>query len=130
MVVSRVVYFEIQVDDINRAIQFYKNVFGWEFKQFGNVEYCLIITGPDDQHGINGGLMKRIVPISNKYDPIKGYICTINVSSVDDYCKKIIDYGGTVEMDKMSIPGAGWIAYCRDTENNIFGIIESNIELV
>ena len=33
-------------------------------------------------------------------------------------------------MDKMSIPGAGWIAYCKDTENNIFGIIENNIESV
>ena len=59
---SRVIYFEIQADYINRAIQFYKNVFGWEFKQFDDVEYCLIITGPDDQRGINGGLMRRIIP--------------------------------------------------------------------
>jgi uncharacterized protein len=125
---SRVIYFEIQADDINRAIQFYKKVFGWDFKQLDNIEYCLIITGPEDQRGINGGLMRRIVPISYRHDSIKGYICTINVPSVDDYCKRIIDSGGTIEMNKMSIPGAGWIAYCKDTENNIFGIIEMNVE--
>jgi hypothetical protein len=31
-------------------------------------------------------------------------------------------------MNKMSILGAGWIAYCKDTENNIFGIIEMNVD--
>lgn len=63
VVMSRIIYFEIQADDINRAIQFYKKVFGSDFKQLDNMEYCLIITGPEDQRGINGGLMRRIVPI-------------------------------------------------------------------
>ena len=33
--------------------------------ELDNIEYCLIITGPDDQRENNGGLMRRIVPITH-----------------------------------------------------------------
>jgi predicted enzyme related to lactoylglutathione lyase len=123
----RVIHFEIHVSDIKRAIKFYNKVFAWDFKQLDGLEYCLILTGPDNQRGINGGLMKRIVPVPEKSAPIIGYVCTVDVPSVEDYCKRVLDAGGTIEMDKMLIPGVGWLAYCKDTENNIFGIIEMNI---
>ena len=36
-------------------------VFGWEFHQWegGDANYWLIVTGPDEEPGINGGLVKR-----------------------------------------------------------------------
>jgi uncharacterized protein len=33
---SRVVHFEIHAEDPQRAINFYANVFGWQFSQWGD----------------------------------------------------------------------------------------------
>jgi predicted enzyme related to lactoylglutathione lyase len=120
----RVIHFEIQASDIERAIGFYKSVFGWEFNRLDSLEYCLIITGQENERGINGGLVKRASNVPHEGSPSRGYICTIDVPSADEYCKRVVDAGGAIEMDKLLIPGAGWLVYCRDTENNIFGMIE------
>lgn len=29
-------------------------------------------------------------------------------------------------MEKTSVPGQGWFAYCKDTEGNVFGIFEGD----
>jgi predicted enzyme related to lactoylglutathione lyase len=29
-----------------------------------------------------------------------------------------------VIQDKQAIPGIGWFTYCRDTEGNVFGIMQ------
>ena len=57
---NRVVHFEIHADNTARAVEFYRNLFGWEISKWdGPVEYWLIKTGPDGQRGINGGMVKR-----------------------------------------------------------------------
>ena len=59
----RVVHFEIHADDPERAVNFYQDVFGWQIVKWeGPQDYWLITTGPDDEPGINGGLMKRSDP--------------------------------------------------------------------
>jgi hypothetical protein len=39
---------------------------------------------------------------------------------------KVTEKGGTVITPKMPIPGVGWFAYCKDTEGNQFGIMQSD----
>lgn len=34
--------------------------------------------------------------------------------------------GGAVVLPKMAVPGVGWLAYFRDTEGNVFGMMESD----
>ena len=42
----RVVYFDISADDIEQAIKFYKEVFGWKIEKWnGPFDYWLIKTG-------------------------------------------------------------------------------------
>jgi predicted enzyme related to lactoylglutathione lyase len=121
----RVVHFEIHAEDPERAIKFYENVFGWEIHKWdGPVDYWLIKTVADKEPGIDGGLLKR--KSVAKGEAVIAYPCTIDVSSVDDYLKKIIENGGDIAMPKAPIPGMGWLAYCHDTENNVFGIIETD----
>ena len=56
----RVVHFEIHAGDPERAVNFYQTLFGWNFQKWeGPMPYWLITTGPDDQRGINGGLVQR-----------------------------------------------------------------------
>lgn len=112
----RVIHFEIHAEDTNRASKFYESTFGWNFiKWDGPEEYYLINTGPDSEPGINGGLMKRRDPNGNVYNSIK-------VDSVDEYIKKVEENGGKVVVPKMAVQGMGYLAYCTDTEGNIFGI--------
>jgi predicted enzyme related to lactoylglutathione lyase len=117
---ARVVHFEINADDPERAVKFYQDVFGWEITKWeGPTEYWLITTGPDEEPGINGGLMKRTDPSATTWN-------TIQVDSVDAYLAKIVQAGGTVVLPKQTIPGVGYQAYCQDTEGNIFGVHETN----
>ena len=37
---------------------------------------------------------------------------------------KVKKAGGTMALDKMDVPGVGWLAYCKDPEENIFGILQ------
>jgi predicted enzyme related to lactoylglutathione lyase len=116
----RIVHFEINVDDPERAVKFYQEVFGWKIKKWeGPMDYWLVTTGPDDQPGINGGIMKREDPQATTYN-------TVDVPSVDEFAKKIAQNGGKVVVPKMAVPGVGYMAYCTDTEGNVFGIMQED----
>jgi predicted enzyme related to lactoylglutathione lyase len=114
---SRVVHFEITADDPRRAIDFYRDIFGWKISKWeGPEEYWVIETGNGEEPGINGGMMKR-------KDDYNGMYNTIQVKSVDEYLEKVTAGGGEVVVPKMAIRGVGYLAYCKDTEKNIFGIM-------
>ena len=86
----RPIHFDVTVDDPERAMNFYKDVFGWKFEKWnGPMEYWMATTGDEKEPGINGGLSKRgesSMPNMN----------TIGVSSVDTFSKMIQDKGGKV----------------------------------
>ena len=114
----RIVHFDMPADDPATAQKFYSEVFGWKFDKWnGPMEYWMVKTGDDKQPGINGGLGKRMPGQA-------GMINTIEVPSLDEYTKKIQATGGQVVMPKMPILGVGYFAQCKDTEGNIFGIIQ------
>jgi predicted enzyme related to lactoylglutathione lyase len=56
--------------------------------------------------------------------PVNAFVCTISIDNLDNYIDKVKKAGGTIALDKMDIPGVGWMAYCKDPEENIFGMLE------
>ncbi len=119
----RVVHFEIHAENPERAIAFYQGLLGWEFSKWeGPVPYWLVKTGPDSEPGINGGLVPRRGPIDGT--AVIAYVCTVQVASVDNCVASALAKGGSVALPKMAIPGVGWLAYCKDTEGNIFGLMQ------
>jgi len=119
----RVVHFEINSDDPERAARFYKSLFGWKIKKWeGDVDYWMCDTGPEKM-GINGGILKRS-------SPHLGTVNTIGVDSIDLFLKKIERAGGRTVMPKSAVGEMGWVAYCLDTEGNTFGIFETNKEFM
>jgi predicted enzyme related to lactoylglutathione lyase len=122
----RVVHFEIHADQPERAVAFYTKLFGWEISKWdGPVDYWLIKTGPDEERGINGGMIKRHGEIGASTAVIS-YVCTAHVDSVDATAQKVTALGGTIAVPKMPIPGIGWLAYAKDTEGNIFGFMHND----
>jgi uncharacterized protein len=118
----RVVHFELAAEDPERASKFYSSVFGWQFHKWeGPMDYWLIQTGEQDKPGIDGGMGK-----ASEQFPVGKPTNTLDVPSVDEYTVKITDAGGTIILPKMAIPGVGWLAYAKDTEGNIFGIMQND----
>jgi predicted enzyme related to lactoylglutathione lyase len=122
----RPVHFEIHAADPPAAVKFYTELFGWTFTPFGPA-YHLIKTG-EDGPGIDGGLVPRLGPNPDPADPtpVIAFMCTCNVDSVDAYMAKALALGGWVALPKMAIPGVGWVAYFKDTQSNIVGLMQND----
>jgi uncharacterized protein len=119
---NRVVHFELPADNPDRAVDFYKKVFGWQIQKWpGPQDYWLVTTGPDGQPGINGGILRR-------QHPGAGTCNTVSVKSVDDAVATISKNGGKIAVEKMAIPGVGYLAYCTDTEGNVFGVLQPDAD--
>jgi len=56
---SKVVHFEIPVDDRDRAAGFYCDALGWDISRFGDEPDWLVRAGEDEEPGANGTLVGR-----------------------------------------------------------------------
>ena len=122
---NRVVHFEIQAENPERAMAFYKTVFGWEFpKWIENPPYWGIMTAEKDSKelGINGGLLKRPAKTPPPEQGTNAYVCTVVVENFDVTAKNIKAAGGVVAMPKMAIMNMAWQGYFLDSEGNTFGV--------
>jgi uncharacterized protein len=122
---ARVVHFEIHADNPERAVAFYRNVFDWQISKWdGPADYWPITTGADNEPGINGAILQRQGPING--DAVIAYVCTIDVADIDAAIANVRAQGGTEALPKMAVPGIGWLAYFKDTEGNIFGMLQAD----
>lgn len=122
----RLVHFEIHASDPARIRQFYETLFGWQFQQWGGQDYWLVTTGPDGERGINGGMLARRGPPPAEGQAVNAFTCTVDVASVDDILARLADAGGTVALPKMAVPGVGWLAYVKDPDGNILGVMQAD----
>jgi predicted enzyme related to lactoylglutathione lyase len=122
---ARVVHFEIHADDPERAAGFYRAVFGWEVKKWdGPVDYWLVTTGPDSDPGIDGAILRRPGSSAPADAAVNAFVNTIGVDSIEEAEKAITEAGGEQVMPRDEIPGVGQLSYWKDTEGNVFGVLE------
>lgn len=122
---SRVVHFEIQADDVERAKAFYAAAFDWTYQDYSEVTgvtYWGVVTGPEDQPGINGGLLERPVPAPAPEQGTNAFVCTMQVDDYDATERRILEAGGKVALPKAALTGMAWQGYYLDTEGNTIGI--------
>jgi predicted enzyme related to lactoylglutathione lyase len=121
----RPVHFEIHIAEPDRALAFYRSVFGWTINKWdGPMDYWLIQTG--EGPGIDGALMRRQGAPPTDGQAVNAYVVTMDVPSCDGAVAAITKHGGTIVMPKMPVPGIGWLAYAKDTEGNIFGVMQND----
>ncbi len=116
---SKVIHFELNAQDVSRAVEFYRNAFGWEISEWaGGPEYYLIKAGPGDEPGIDGA----IIPAPGK-GPMT--VVTIGVENIEESLERLRRAGGqTLSSEIQDIPGIGRFAYCLDTEGNQIGLLQ------
>ena len=127
---NRIVHFEIHVDDPERAMKFYKEIFGWEYQDYSSVTgtpYWGVLTAAIDskEPGINGGLLKRPMPLKEQCGS-NAFVSTIQVENYDASAEKVIALGGKVAMPKFALAGMAWQGYFLDTEGNTFGLHQAD----
>jgi uncharacterized protein len=117
---GELVHFDIAVNDVEKAVAFYKAVMGWEVEKYdmgdaeGAPQYYLIKTS-DEESAVGGGIGAKQNPqqaLLNYYSADGG---------LEAFNKRVVDNGGTVMMEKMPVPGWGWFSVCIDPEGNPFG---------
>jgi predicted enzyme related to lactoylglutathione lyase len=122
----RVVHFEIQADDVERAMAFYAEVFGWTYQDFshvtGGAPYWGVTTGGAGEMGIDGGLLPRPAPAPTPEQGTNAFVCTVGVGDFDETAARIEAAGGQVALPKYALPGMAWQGYFTDTEGNTFGV--------
>jgi uncharacterized protein len=122
----RVVHFEVHATNPQRAMTFYEKLLDWKFQQWGDQPYWVITTGEEGSPGINGGLLPRRGEEPAEGSAVNCYVCTVEVSSLDEKLEAAVANGGKIVVPKMPIPTIGWLAYAHDTEGNIFGMLQSD----
>lgn len=116
----RVIHFELNVKDVDKALKFYKTVFGWKIEKWeGPIDYWLIMTGEENKPGIDGGL-------GYEEKDFPKVVNTIDVDNIDEIIKKVEENGGKIIREKHAVPGVGWLAYFQDTEGIVTGIMQND----
>jgi predicted enzyme related to lactoylglutathione lyase len=117
-----VVYFEIPVTNMERAIKFYKSVlhFSFEKEVIDNNEMALFPFS-DENAGISGALAKGEI-----YKPTKdGVVIYFNTLNIDETLKRAVENGGQLLYPKTSIGDLGFVAEFQDSEGNRIALHQS-----
>lgn len=124
---GRVVHFEIHAQDPQRAIDFYAALLDWTFHAWeGPSEYWLVDTGSAEQPGINGGLVRRRGDAPVEGQAVNAFVCTVDVEDLDAILAHAEQLGAPLAVPKMAVPGIGWLAYVKDPEGNILGLMQED----
>jgi predicted enzyme related to lactoylglutathione lyase len=121
---NRIVHFEIEATDRERVKTFYSQAFGWQMQQMGEEmgSYVVVTTGdPKEPGGINGGIF--VNPSAGSKE-LNAYSCVVGVENIDQAMANVKSAGGQLLGDKMDIPSVGTYVRCRDTEGNIFSMLQ------
>jgi len=111
---------DIAADDPERAVEFYAKVFGWQARKLEESEpYWLIraTSSEGSDSAVGTGVAKR-------REPWQTVTPTIDVPSADEYASRIETEGGSIIQAKTLIPGIGYLVSFKDTEGNVFAILE------
>lgn len=114
-------YFEIQSSKPAETVEFYKQIFGWNFTKDENlpIEYYRIETG-----GIMGAILARPVDVPPMQYGTNAFTCSFKVEHFDEVAEKILALGGQIAMPKFAVPGRCWQGYFIDNDHNVFGLFE------
>ena len=86
-------YVEFKANDLEQTKQFYQQIFGWVFTDYGPTYTAFT------ESGLEGGFEKSDDPITN------GALIVLYHKNLADTERKIIQAGGTISVPVFSFPG-------------------------
>lgn len=112
-------WFELYVQDMERAKKFYEQTFGTSFQKLDSpgVE---IWAFPMEQEG--SGCAGALVRMEGKDSGVGGTIVYFPGEDCAALAEKAVQHGGQLQCEKKSIGTYGFIAHVLDTEGNLIGL--------
>lgn len=112
-------WFEIYVQDIERAKKFYEAVLQVNLQSLENPDLPMrTFPGKQDSFGASGAL----VQYSNKPSGINSTVVYFYCKDCAEEASRVVAAGGKIEREKMSIGPFGFVVLAMDTEGNLFGL--------
>lgn len=116
---NAVCWFEIYVDDMDRAKRFYESVFQVKLDKLPSPSMELWAFPADmERYGSGGALAKMDGAAAGGHGTLVYFSC----EDCATQAQRIGPAGGLIVREKMSIGQFGFIALARDTEGNMIGL--------
>lgn len=114
-------WFDLYVDDLDRAATFYETVFRQTLDPIGDP------TGETSMRGFPAnmqayGAAGALVKAPHARPGVGGTLLYFSVEDCAAEQARVVEAGGTLVRPKFSIGQFGWVALCMDTEGNLFGL--------
>ncbi|UZD22902.1 VOC family protein [Algoriphagus halophytocola] len=119
--INPVVWFEIYVENIDRAVSFYENVFEVSLEDMSDPSDPSILMKcfPSDME--NYGAAGALVKMDGVKPSSEGSIVYFGCEDCKVLEKRVVDNGGYIIQPKMSIGEHGFVSLIKDTEGNSIG---------
>jgi uncharacterized protein len=114
-------WFDIYVQDMDRATRFYQDVLKTELQKITDpTGETQMMSFPADMttYGASGALVKS----AHSAPGIGGTMVYFSVEDCSLEESRVAAGGGKIVRSKFSIGDFGWVTLCQDTEGNMFGL--------
>ena len=113
---GRVGWNELLAADLQKAIAFYGELFGW---QRADAE-----SGPGDGYQLfsAGGQMIGGMSTKRRTDPVPYWVYYINVDDIEAAMERVKTAGGRIFESPVETPGGSWIVRCGDPQGAPFAL--------
>lgn len=119
---ATIVHFEVPCENVEKAKEFYGEIFDWKFEKDKHTDYWMIYTKDEEgKDGIAGGLYKKDVD-----QPI-GIMNYIYANDIKSTFEKIEEKGGKIIVPETPIPNVGYFGIFQDPSGNTFGLFKSDM---
>jgi predicted enzyme related to lactoylglutathione lyase len=105
-------WYELVTNDMDKAVNFYKKVVGWEVKDSGMPGFTYMLFGKDGKDV--GGMMTWAGAGAPELAP--EWMGHIHTASLDEELKAVTADGGTIIKPAQDIPGVGRFAVVMDPQ--------------
>jgi len=123
---GQLAHFAINADNVDRARNFYANVFGWAYEPYGPPGFFMVKFGPTAPAPILGAIQGRRQLVDGIQ--MTGFECTIATEDVDETVRRVKCCGGKIVMEKTTLMGVGHLIFFQDTEGNLAGAMQYDAE--
>jgi hypothetical protein len=117
--------FDIYVEDMDRAVNFYESVLGLKLEKMvdptGETQ-MIVFPANMTAYGASGALVKSKISRPG----IGGTMIYFSVENCSAQESRVVAANGKIVRSKFSIGDFGWVTLCLDTEGNMFGLNSMN----
>ena len=114
-------WFDIYVEDMDRAVAFYESVFGQKLEAMhdptGETQ-MMSFPASMNAYGASGALVRS----EHARPGVGGTMVYFSVEDCSVQESRVVAAKGRIVRPKFSIGDFGWVSLCVDTEGNMFGI--------